>query len=147
MSFTHKPTGIWLLDHNNPPYRAANPPRRVLIKGTVSPSLGIGESGATYKVVGRQDPVTVIDSISGFEGTVTGRIFAGDPYGDVATFRWMKRPRNVGRRLRLIAPGLSIPIELGVIDSFTPVGDAGAVRAYDVSFAVVQVAQFGELNS
>ncbi len=146
MSFTHKPTGIWLLDHNNPPYRQANPPRRVLIKGKISPSLGIGESGATYKVVGRRDPVTIIDSISGYEGTVTGRIFAGDPYGDVATFRWMKRPRNVGRRLLFIAAGLSIPVELGVVDQFTPVGDLGTIRAYDVSFTVTQVARFGDLD-
>jgi hypothetical protein len=150
-SYTAKPTGIWLMDDNDPPYRPATPPRRVRLVGTTSPSLGIGESGATYKAVGRRDPVTIIDSISGYEGTVTGRIRADDQAGGIATFRWMKRPRNVGRQLRLIAGGLSIPIELGVVDGFSPVDDAGIdttgqILAYDVSFAVTQVAEFGDLD-
>jgi hypothetical protein len=147
-AYTAKPEGIWLLDNNDPPYRPATPPRRVRITGTASPSLGIGESGATYKAVGRQDPVTIIDTISGYEGTVTGRVWAADPVqtGGIATLKWMKRQRNIGRRFRLIAAGLSIPVELGVIDVFTPVGDAGTIRAYDVSFAVTQIAEFGEVS-
>jgi hypothetical protein len=151
--FTAKPTGIWLLDDNDPPYRPASPPRRVRFTGTTSPSLGIAESGATYHAVGRRDPVTIIDAISGYEGTVVGRIRADDAAqsGGIATFRWMKRPRNVGRQLRLIAGGLSVPVELGVVDQFTPVDDAGqdttgAIKAYDVSFAVTQVDEFGEVD-
>jgi hypothetical protein len=149
-NFTPTPSGIWLLDDNDPPYRPANPPRRVRLHGTASPSLGIGESGATYKVIGRPDPVTIIDSISGYEGTVSGRISTADPaeagVSSIANLRWMKRPRNVGRRLRLIATGLSIPVELGVVDGFSPVGGVGAVRAYDVSFAVTQIDEFGEVD-
>jgi hypothetical protein len=149
-SYNPKPSGIWLLDDNDPPYRPASPPRRVRLGPGASSSLGIAESGATYHAIGRQDPVTVIDVVAGYEGTVSGRIHTDDPLesglSSIANLRWMKRPRNVGRRLRLIAAGLSIPVELGVVDGFNPVGDAGAVRAYDVSFAVTQVDEFGEVD-
>jgi hypothetical protein len=149
-NYNPKPSGVWLLDDNDPPYRPASPPRRVRLGPGSAVSVGIGESGATYKAVGRPDPVTIIDSISGYEGTVSGRIHTDDPLesglSSIANLRWMKRPRNVGRRLRLIATGLSIPVELGVVDGFAPVGDAGAVRAYDVSFAVTQVDEFGEVD-
>jgi hypothetical protein len=140
------PEGMWLLDANDPPYRPLAPPRRVLIRGTTT-SLGIAESGATYHAVGRRDPVTIIDAIAGYEGTVSGRIWADEVGGDIATFKWMKRPRNIGRRLQFIAGGLSIPIELGVVDQLTPAGDTPAgVRAYDVSFAVMQIDDFGEVD-
>jgi hypothetical protein len=149
-SYNPKPSGVWLLDDNDPPYRPASPPRRVRLGPGASVALGIAESGATYHVVGRRDPVTIIDSIAGYEGTVSGRIHTDDPLesglSSIANLRWMKRPRNIGRRYRLIATGLAIPVELGVVDGFSPVGDAGPVRAYDVSFAVTQIAEFGEVD-
>jgi hypothetical protein len=149
-AFTPTPSGAWLLDADNPPYRPASPPRRVRLGPGVSVSLGIAESGATYHVVGRRDPVTIIDAIAGYEGTVSGRIHMADPLeagvNSVANLRWMKRPRNIGRRYQFIATGLSIPVELGVVDQFNPVGDAGAVRAYDVSYAVTQIDEFGEVD-
>ena len=148
--YTPQPKGIWLQDDDDPPYRPASPPRRVHIQGTVSPSLGIAESAATYRAVGRQDPVTIYDAIGGFEGTVTGRVWATDPLtgatGGPATVKWMKRERNIGRRFRLIATGMSIPVELQAVDTFSPVGDAGAVKAYDVSIGVAQVGEFGEVD-
>jgi hypothetical protein len=149
-NYNPKPSGVWLLDDNDPPYRPANPPRRVRLGPGASVSLGIAESGATYHVIGRQDPVDIIDTVSGYEGTVSGRIHTDDPLesgvSSIANLRWMKRPRNVGRRYRLIATGLAIPVQLGVVDGFSPVGDAGAVRAYDVSFAVAQIDEFGEVD-
>jgi hypothetical protein len=149
-NYNPKPSGVWLLDDNDPPYRPANPPRRVRLGPGASLSLGIAESGATYHVIGRQDPVDIIDTVSGYEGTVSGRIHTDDPLesgvSSIANLRWMKRPRNVGRRYRLIATGLAIPVQLGVVDGFSPVGDAGAVRAYDVSFAVAQIDEFGEVD-
>jgi hypothetical protein len=147
-AFTSRPSGIWLVDDNDAPYAPGAPPRRVRLTGTASPSLGISESGATYKPVGRRDPVTIIDAIGGYEGTVSGRINTSDPLesgvSSIANLRWMKRPRNVGRRFRLLAGGLSIPVELGVVDLFAPIGDAGQVRGYDVSFEVAQVGDFRE---
>jgi hypothetical protein len=145
-----KTSGEWLLDVNDTRNRPASPPRRVRLGPGASVALGIAESGATYHVVGRRDPVTIIDSIAGYEGTVSGRIHTDDPLeaglSSIANLRWMKRPRNIGRRYRLIATGLAIPVELGVVDGFSPVGDAGPVRAYDVSFAVTQIAEFGEVD-
>jgi hypothetical protein len=145
--FNSLPAGAWLLDDADPPYTSSNPPRKVLIR-TASVSLGIGESGTTFRPVGRRDPVTVVDAIGGYEGTVAGVIWGTDPVfgtaGYVSNFRWMKSPANIGRRFRFIGSGLSIPVELGVVDSFSPKGDVGQKRAYDVSFNIVQVDEFRE---
>lgn len=149
-NYTPQPSGIWLQDDNDAPYAPGSPPRRVHIQGTASPSGGITQSGATYHAVGRQDPVTIIDSIGGFNWSVQGRIWSPDTLtgttGMPATFKWMKRQRNIGRRLRLIATGASIPVQLEEVDNFSPVGDIGGRKAYDVSFQVNQIDEFGEVD-
>lgn len=147
--FTSKPVGIWLMDDSDPPYKPTNQPRKVLFR-TATATLGISRSGTTYKPVGRKDPVQVVDATGGYEGNVTGTIWGTDPdFGAanyIGTFRWMTRQDNVGRRFRLIAGGLSIPVELGVVDQFAPRGDVTKQRAYDVSFEVFQVAEFREIE-
>jgi hypothetical protein len=149
-NFTPTPSGVWLLDADNTTYKAASPPRRVRLGPGASVSLGIAESAATYHVVGRRDPVDIYDAIAGYEGTVSGQINTNDPLesgvSSITNLRWMKRPRNIGRQFRLVAAGLSIPVQLGAVDGLSPMGYVGAVRAYEVSFAVTQVAEFGEVG-
>jgi hypothetical protein len=145
-NFTPAPQGIWLIVDDDPPYVPGSPPKRVRLEGTSTPGLAIAQSGATYHPVGRRDPVTIVDAIGGYSGDIAGRIRAADtiqPNG-IENFLWMKLPRNVGRRFRLIQGGLSVPVELGEVSNFAPVGDAGAVRTMEVSFHVDQVAEFGE---
>lgn len=139
---TPEPTGIWLVDDHDPPHHPDNLPRRVRIRGDSQANLGIGESATTYYVIGRRDPVRIVDAVRGLEGEVSGVVRADDPTGSdyIENLRWLKHPSRVGRRFRLILGGESIRVELTDV-AFAPTPNPGA-REYAVTVGVIQVSDF-----
>lgn len=59
-----KPIGVWLIETTGA--------REVQILGQENIDSKIGEIGVVYFPVGRRDPLRIIDSIRGYEGTVSG---------------------------------------------------------------------------
>lgn len=134
--------GIWLIDDQDPPHDPSIPTRKVRIRSTDPPDLTIGESSATFFPIGRRDPVRVVDSVRGLEGTVSGQIWGGDPAGSdfIENFKWMKAPEQVGRRFRLTFGTENFAVELGEAQ-LSQTGET-VERLYVVSVEVAQVGGF-----
>lgn len=142
-------TGIWLVDQTEDVLATFAPddlPRRVRMLGEATPNLTVGESGSTFHVVGRRDPVRVLDAIRGLEGRVSGTIREDDPASpggaaSIENLKWAKRwPGLAGRRWRLIYGSENLPVELGEA-SWTPTSQRD-LWEYAVSIDVTQVAEF-----
>jgi hypothetical protein len=110
--------------------------------GRTDRSFEIGETSATYSIVGRRDPVTIIDTIRGYEGRVGGLladIFPNGPTAEDYRDQLLDFKGEGGSRpLRLIMSGLNIPIQLGKVE-VTPSPDA---NTYVVSLEFFQVGEF-----
>lgn len=135
--------GVWLVDDDEAPYRPATLPRRVRIRGAEVPDLQIGRSSSTFYVVGRPDPVEIVDAVRGWEGNISGIVEADDPAGAgfIENWEWMTQtPENVGRRFRLIFGDVNIPVQLIGQASNTHIDSH--LRRHQVSTDVAQVGEF-----
>lgn len=137
--------GVWLVDDAETPYTPAGPPRTAWVRGGDVPDLQIGQSSATFYVVGRSDPVLIVDAIRGREGTISGTVGA-NPYDDpgsdgfLANFAWMTQlPGNIGRRIRLIFGDVNIPVQLG---QASDTHMDSHLRRHQVSVEVSQIGEF-----
>jgi hypothetical protein len=102
--------GVWLVDTSDGTV--------VKLSGPDTPQLTVDEQGATYKPMGRRDPVRVLESIGGHVGSVSGMLIDAD--GVTAT-QWKDRLLTIkGRRnstdVRLVIGGdMNIPVIVGPI--------------------------------
>lgn len=131
LDYTSQPIGIWLIDPKTDP---AASPRRLQLIDTQDASLVMGESGETFYPVGAQVPVRIVDSLRGYEGTVSGLIPLRADRDLLFDFK-----EAVGARYHLVANDLNIPVELGRI-SVNPRPDLR--DSWDVTIEVFQVADF-----
>jgi hypothetical protein len=96
--------------------------------------MHIGESGVTYDVVGSRAPIRIVDTIRGYEGSVSGSLLSK---ADRDTFLALK-----GRitTLQMIVSDLSIPV---VLEEATaqPTQLAGD-RMYECAFGFFQVGSY-----
>lgn len=141
--------GIWLVDmgeDHQTTFPVGGPlPRRIHIRGAERPELSFGESGSTFHVVGRRDPVRITDTVRGLEGSVSGRVrqaMTADEPHHVENFRWAKTyPSLTGRRWRLSYGSENFPVELGQADWAQRSAPDGTVE-YGVQVEVWQVGEF-----
>lgn len=101
-----EPGGLWLVDETTAD--------ECLILGKESVPTEIGESGATFFLLGRRAPVRVTDNIRGLEGSITGRIVTTDVMSLAASHgAFLRLKASAGRTLRLIYGRRNIPVVLG----------------------------------
>jgi hypothetical protein len=126
-TLTTNPTGAWLIDPDDD--------TAVNIRGpNDSSEFGIGEIGTTYDVAGSRKPVRIVDSIRGYEGTISGNLLSK---ADRDTFLALK-----GRitTLQLVISDLNFPVVVEEA-SASPTQLAGD-RMYGCSFGYFQVGDY-----
>lgn len=125
-TLTTDPNGVWLIDPSDN--------TRVKIVGTDSPEMSIGESGATFAIIGSRAPVRITDTVRGYEGSISG-LLLGKTARD--TFLTLK-----GRltELQLVVGDVAIAVMLEEVSATpTPLRDD---VLYGCSFGFVQVDDF-----
>jgi hypothetical protein len=126
-TLTTNPTSVWLVDPDD--NTAVN------IRGpNDSSEFGIGEIGTTYDVAGSRKPVRVVDSIRGYEGSISGNLLSKS---DRDTFLALK-----GRitTLRLVVSDLNFPCV--VEEASAPPSQLAGDRMYGCSFGFFQTGEF-----
>jgi hypothetical protein len=108
------PLGIWIADEETD--TAVNIGRG---GDDASMDLAVREGNTVYYPLGRRDAVRVVDSIGGFEGTVSGLIRSLD---DKERFELFKA-QLPSKQFRLIAGDLSIRFRMGEVTRLVPTGD------------------------
>lgn len=130
---TITPTGVWIMGPDDGV--------EVIVRGADTPDLSIGESGETFFLVGRRDPVRITDAVRGYEGTINGLIA---DYGGVTALTYVERLESLKglagtKEVRLLIGRLNIPVILGSI-KLSQMGVPKGV--YEVSLEVWQVDEF-----
>lgn len=135
-SYTTAPRGAWLVDMDTGD--------RVQIMMKNEPSdWGIGEEATIYYPLGRRDPVRIVTSIRGYEGSLDGRLLANSDGANTTADTWRARLEAMkgnavgGDAIRLIMAGFNIPVGLAEVH-IAPAADEG----YIVSFAYAQTGEF-----
>lgn len=125
------PVGVWLADETDG--------TEVFFSGQAV-DTDLGESGATFFPLSRQDPVRITDTVRGFEGRVTGQImdYSGTSAATyLGLFEDMKA--NPGHDFRLIYGFRNFPVIIGASSvTLDPIGE----ETYTVSFEFWQVGEF-----
>jgi hypothetical protein len=117
----------------------------VHIIGDADAGASIGESGETFLPIGRQDPVRIVDSVRGIEGTIAGEIMLAPTYPTgnrtVATERanYLTLKGTPTDTRRLVFGRDNIPVVCGEFE-LSPSPDPE--EHYDVSFDFWQVGEF-----
>lgn len=122
-SLTTNSTDIWLVDEDDDLY--AN------LGGQDRADFGVGESGATHYLRGRRDPVVIIDTVRGYEGSISG-LLRGKTVRDALLELYARR-----KVLRLVIGDVTIPVRIrNVAPPPTPLSND---RLYTAAFDFVQV--------
>lgn len=106
----------------------------VLVVGPDShaPGFTIGEEGTTYAPIGSRRKVRVVDSVGGYEGTISGQV-----QGSAARNKLLTLKGRSPKPFRLILGDLNIEVELEEV-SVSPRGDIPNDALSDCSFAFYQ---------
>lgn len=133
-TYAFEPRGIGLVDETDG--------TTVRLLGQEAISANLGESGATFYPLGRRDPVRIVDSARGLEGTVSGLLYAWKDITAATAIAslWTIYERALaGRELRLIAGHWNLPVRVSNVQvQQEPSGE----EAYRVSFDFVQTGEF-----
>lgn len=130
----YRPVGIYVAD------TAAQVEVRILGKESVATTLGT--TGATFYPLGRRDPIRVVDSVRGLEGSVSGDIVA---WGGItaasalATLYDIRSRSDSGPPLQLVVGSWSLPVRLA---SLTVEQRPDNEESYGISFEFFQVDDF-----
>lgn len=101
-----EPGGLWLADETTGD--------EVVVLDKNAVATDIGESGATFYLLGQRAPVRVTDNIRGLEGTISGRLMTTDMMTvGAAHAAFLRLKANTGRTYRLIYGRRNIPVKLG----------------------------------
>lgn len=115
--------GIWLIDPDRPQRNA------VLIigqDGQADVSTSTEDQAEDYEVIGRSDPVTVINAVGLKRGSVSGVVMEHPDLPNIDHLEWRSRLRDFkarpGTRLRLVMGDDNMPVRVkNVSDTSTPV--------------------------
>lgn len=134
-SLTFNPTGIWLVrEEDGLDVRLLGQERDVAV------TSAIGETGTTFFIIGRPDPVRIVDQIRGLEGQVEGELisYAGRTAAEEkANFETLKEdPTGI---YRLIWGSRNKPVILG---ESAVNGDPNTEEIYVLQFNFWQVGEF-----
>lgn len=141
VTYTPQVAQIWFVDAGDDQVYAHDAaPDAVKLSGQDSQSLAIGESSATFYPIGRRDPVRVVDSIRGLEGTISGTLLDDDASTMSIRLTRFKDPSRTGSVYRLIFGTLNIPVQLGTV-SIAPLA-MPTENAFTVQAEVGQVGDF-----
>jgi len=126
--------GIWLL--------APDDDTAVAIYGQELADMELGETGATFEVLGRPTPIRIIDSVRGREGSVSGVLAKVDGASADTSYRRLMRIKELepSAYLRLALGTRNFPIVLGRLNAIEP--QPTTEEIYEVSFDFAQVGEF-----
>jgi hypothetical protein len=132
-TYTTSPLGLWLVDMDT------GDRVQILMKNDPSGQWTIGEEAQDYYPIGRRDPVHIVTSVRGYEGSMTGLLADND--GTTAE-QWKERLEGMkgtlgSDQIRMIVQGFNFPINLGAVE-ISP----SAVEGYNISFAFAQTGEY-----
>lgn len=130
-----QPVGVFLVEEDSG--------TELRLLGQEDLSAVMGESGATFFPIGRRDPVRIVDSIRGFEGSWSGVVatYASVSAATALGYLYSLIEYAVaGKSMRLIAGHWNLPVR---VSNFQVVQRSSGEEIYDVSFDFYQVAEFG----
>ena len=123
---TLTPVGIWLLDHDRG--------IQLQILGQDSGDWSMGETAASYEVVGSEKTVRVTQALRGYEGSVSGVLAAWDgrTVDDLEQDVWTLKA-TPGRTYRLVAANMNLPVVIGNV-TLAPTPGPEIVKALSFDF-------------
>ncbi len=123
---TTNPSGVWLIDDDAD--------EAVILKGTDTPSITIGESGTTYDLVGNRAPVRIVDSIRGYEGSFSGLVQTA------AARDVLLELKGKDKELRVVIANLNFPVWLEEV-TVSPMAIQGG-EMHEAGFTFFQSDEF-----
>jgi hypothetical protein len=130
-ALTFRPVGIWLVD--------TTAEVEVHLLGNERVSSVVGESAAVFFPLNRRDPVRIVDTVRGYEGSASGTLVDWDVNAETSKASLDNLLSDPSHDLRLVYGRRNLPVIVGDFDiellNFPE-------EAYGVSFDYWQVGEF-----